>query len=177
MKRIEGCFKNGDNEKLKFDFDFIGVQNNTREVVKHSLITPFLRAQLVSAEKRNVLVSAMGWEIFPQSVYVILKQFSKYKNIKQFIITESGIGLHDKIENGKINDIERINYYKQHLENILAAKAEGIPVNGFFAWTLLDNFEWAEGFNPRFGLAYVDFESQQRTLKESAQWFSKFLKS
>lgn len=177
LNRIEKYFKDGDDKRLCFDFDFIGVQNYTREVVKHSMLTPFLRAQLIKAEKRNVATTAMGWEIYPQSIYDILKQFSKYSNIKQFIVTESGIGLYDVVSGGMVNDAQRISYIIAHLENILKAKNEGIPVNGFFNWTLLDNFEWAEGYHPRFGLVHVDFETQQRTLKNSAKWFAEFLKS
>lgn len=175
LNRLEKYFKDGDDKRVQFDFDFIGVQNYTREVVKHSMLTPFLRAQLIKAEKRNVATTAMGWEIFPQSIYAILKQFAKYKNIKQFIVTESGIGLHDVVEDGVIHDAQRISYLSAHLENILVAKREGIPVNGFFNWTLLDNFEWAEGYHPRFGLVHVDFETQQRTLKNSAYWWKRFL--
>jgi beta-glucosidase len=176
LKRIEKYFKAGDDQRLQFDFDFHGIQNYTREVVKHSMFTPFLQAKLISAQKRNVATTAMGWEIFPQSVYIMLKQFSNYKKIKQFIITESGIGLHDVVENGLVNDTQRRHYIMAHLQNILIAKKEGIPVSGFFNWTLLDNFEWAEGYHPRFGLVHVDFETQQRTIKNSAHWFSKFLK-
>lgn len=175
LNRLEKYFKDGDDKRMQFDFDFIGVQNYTREVVKHSMLTPFLRAQLIKAEKRNVATTAMGWEIFPQSIYVILKQFAKYKNIKQFIVTESGIGLHDTVEDGVIHDAQRISYISAHLKNILAAKKEGIPVNGFFNWTLLDNFEWAEGYHPRFGLIHVNFITQQRTLKKSAYWWKHFL--
>jgi beta-glucosidase len=175
LNRLEKYFKDGDDKRVQFDFDFIGVQNYTREVVKHSMLTPFLRAQLIKAEKRNVATTAMGWEIFPQSIYAILKQFAKYKNIKQFIVTESGIGLHDVVEDGVVHDAKRISYLSAHLENILVAKREGIPVNGFFNWTLLDNFEWAEGYHPRFGLVHVDFETQQRTLKNSAYWWKRFL--
>lgn len=177
LNRVDKYFRDGDDNRIQFDFDFIGVQNYTREVVKHSFLTPFLRAQLIKAEKRNVATTAMGWEIFPQSVYVILKQFSKYKNIKQFIVTESGIGLHDEVENGQVHDVQRISYLTAHLENILAAKKEGIPVTGFFNWTLMDNFEWAEGYHPRFGLVHVDFETQKRTLKNAALWLTEFLKT
>ncbi len=80
------------------------------------------------------------------------------------------------VEEGKVNDAQRISYVSAHLENILAAKKEGIPVNGFFNWTLLDNFEWAEGYHPRFGLVHVNFETQKRILKNSAYWFREFLR-
>ena len=176
LKRIEDYYLPDDKYKLQFDFDFVGIQNYTREIVKNSLFTPFIRAQIIPAAKRNVATTAMGWEIFPESVYLILKQFSQYKSIKKFIITESGIGLNDEIENGKINDTWRRDYLQNHIAQVLRAKKEGIPVEGFFVWTLLDNFEWAEGFNPRFGLVHVDFETQKRTIKNSGWWYKEFLR-
>lgn len=175
LKRIEDYFLPDDKYKLQFDFDFIGMQNYTREIVKSSLFTPFMRAQIIPAAKRNVPLTAMGWEIYPESVYLMLKQFSQYKSIKKFIITESGIGLNEQLHNGKVNDKIRINYLRNHITQVLRAKKEGIPVEGFFVWTLLDNFEWAEGYHPRFGLVHVDFETQQRTIKNSGWWVKQFL--
>ncbi len=175
LKRIEDYYKQDDRYKLQFDFDFIGVQNYTREIVRHSFFTPFMRAQLIPATKRNVPVTAMGWEIFPESVYLILKQLSNYKSIKKFIITESGIGLHDELKSGIIKDDLRADYLKKHLAQIIKARHENIPVEGFFVWSLLDNFEWAEGFEPRFGLVHIDFETQARTIKNSGWWVKEFL--
>jgi beta-glucosidase len=82
LKRIEDYFMPDDRYKLQFDFDFTGVQNYTREIVRSSFFTPFLRAQVVPAARRNVPLTAMGWEIYPESIYLILKQFSQYKSIK-----------------------------------------------------------------------------------------------
>ena len=79
------------------------------------------------------------------------------------------------MDNGKVNDPERINFYTQYLQQVLRAKNEGVKVEGYFSWSFTDNFEWAEGYRPRFGLVYIDFESQERILKESAHWFKSFL--
>ena len=76
---------------------------------------------------------------------------------------------------GKIHDHERIAFFKAYLAQVLKAKEEGAPVTGYFVWSLTDNFEWSEGYEPRFGLIHVDFNTQKRTIKDSGLWFKKFL--
>ncbi|MHB8261493.1 MAG: GH1 family beta-glucosidase [Bacteroidia bacterium] len=175
MNRIEKYMKADDENLLPFDFDFIGIQNYTREVVKHSFITPFLKASIVRAEKRKVPVTAMNWEIYPEGIYHVLKLYNEYAGIKKIYITENGAAFKDKLVKGKVHDKERINFYTEYLQQVLKAKKEGVKVEGYFSWSFTDNFEWAEGYSPRFGLVYVDFENQQRILKESAHWFKNFL--
>jgi len=175
LKKIEKYFKKGDKEKLSFDFDFIGLQNYFRVVTKKSLFPPFLWAKQISAEKRNMPVNEMGFEICPEGIYKILMQFSKYKKIKNIIITENGACFKDIVEGGNVHDIKRINFFKSYLSNVLKAKKEGAPVSGYFVWSLTDNFEWSEGYEPRFGLIHVDFKTQKRTVKDSGYWFQSFL--
>ncbi len=177
MNRIEKYMQANDEKLLAFDFDFIGVQNYTREIIKHSFFTPFLKAAIVKAEKRNVPLTAMNWEIYPEGIYHILKMYNEYIGIKKIIITENGVAFKDELVNGKVNDINRINFYDSYLKQVLKAKQEGVKVEGYFSWSFTDNFEWAEGYHPRFGLVHIDFETQQRTLKESALWFKKFLEA
>jgi beta-glucosidase len=177
MESIEKYFLPGDEQRLAHNMDFIGIQNYTREIVKYSWITPYLHASLVPAPKRNVGYSAMGWEIYPPSIYAMLKKFSAYSCFNHIYVTESGIALHDQPENGVVQDMTRIAYLNNHLNYVLKAKQEGVPVKGFFVWTLLDNFEWAEGYHPRFGLVYVDFSSLERTVKKSGLWYRQFLQS
>ena len=175
VNRIEKYMKAGDENRLAFDFDFIGVQNYTREVIKHSYFTPFIRAAVVKAEDRKVPMTAMNWEIYPEGIYHILKLYQEYPGIRKIIITENGAAFHDAITDGKINDDYRIRFYQSYLQQVLKAKQEGVKVAGYFSWSFTDNFEWAEGFRPRFGLVHIDFETQKRTLKESAHWFKNFL--
>ena len=175
LNRIEKYMQAGDERLLAFDFDFIGIQNYTREIVKHSFFTPFMKAKIVKAEERNVPLTAMNWEIYPEGIYHVLKLYDEYPGVKKIIITENGVAFHDEMDNGKVNDPERINFYTQYLQQVLRAKNEGVKVEGYFSWSFTDNFEWAEGYRPRFGLVYIDFESQERILKESAHWFKSFL--
>lgn len=176
LKKLKKYQLPGDEELLKFDFDFIGVQNYTREIVRHSWFVPFVKARNIKAEKRKVPLTAMNWEIYPESIYQMLKKFNSYKGVKKIYVTENGAGFEDSLENDEINDNKRINYLKEYLAAVLQAKQEGVNVKGYFVWTFLDNFEWAEGFRPRFGLVYVDFKTQKRTVKASGKWYSDFLK-
>jgi beta-glucosidase len=162
-------------ERLKFDFDFIGLQNYFPIVVKYNPIMPMIKASQVKASKRNVPSTDMGWEINPKSFYEIIKQFSKYEKVKEIIITENGAYFKDKIVNGELNDEDRTKYFQQYLNALLQAKKDGINIKGYFVWTLTDNFEWSEGYQARFGLIHVDFKTQLRTIKNSGYWFRDFL--
>jgi beta-glucosidase len=137
---------------------------------------PYLGASEVKPRKRNVKkLTDMGWEISPDGIFQILNQLSKYRGINQIIITENGAAFEDHLEEGNINDEDRIAFYKSYLQHVLKARESGVKVNGYMAWTLTDNFEWTEGYKPKFGLVHVDFKTQQRTLKGSGKWFRAFL--
>lgn len=175
LKKLNNYILDDDLNNLSFDFDFIGLQCYTREVVKSSMLIPYIGAELISAEKRNVISTEMGWEVYPPALYHVLKKFNEYKGIKKIIITENGAAFPDTLSNGKVYDIKRTHYIQDHLEQILKARKDGLNVEGYFVWSLTDNFEWAEGYNARFGLIHVDFETQQRTIKNSGLWFKDFL--
>ena len=175
LKKLHKYFYPGDEDKLAFDFDFIGIQNYTREIVKYSMFTPYLKASLVKAKDRKVPVTTMGWEVYPESVYQMIKKYNAYSDIKKIYITENGAAFPDQLINSEINDQPRIKYLQEILKQVLKAKNEGLNVEGYFVWTLTDNFEWAEGYHPRFGLIYVDFETQERIIKSSGHWYAKFL--
>jgi len=175
LKKLNNYILDDDLNNLSFDFDFIGLQCYTREVVKSSMLIPYIGAELISAEKRNVISTEMGWEVYPPALYHVLKKFNEYKGIKKIIITENGAAFPDTLSNGKVYDIKRTHYIQDHLEQILKAKKDGLNVEGYFVWSLTDNFEWAEGYNARFGLIHVDFDTQQRTIKHSGLWFKDFL--
>lgn len=177
LKKMSKYIKPGDMEQMKFDFDFIGVQLYTREIVSYSLLTPYLHANIVKAKNRNVdELTDMGWEVYPPAIYETLKMFNTYSGVKQIYITENGAAFPDEVINGKVHDPQRTAYLQQYLKQILKAKNEGLKVSGYFVWTLTDNFEWAEGYNPRFGLIHVDFDTQKRIVKTSGKWYGDFIK-
>jgi beta-glucosidase len=176
LRKLDKYILPGDLEKLKFDFDFIGVQNYTREVVKKVGLVPIMKGLEIKPVKRDVEeVTEMGWEVYPEGIYQIIKQFAAYPGVKKIYITENGCAFPDEIVDGKVNDVKRIDYYQRYLKQVLRAKKEGVNIGGYFSWTLLDNFEWSEGFKPRFGLVYVDFKTQKRYVKNSGLWFKDFL--
>jgi beta-glucosidase len=175
LSRLKKFEKPGDAELLKADFDFLGIQNYTREVVGHTYYTPFLNAKLVPAKKRGVYHTTMGWEVYPNSIHQMIKKFSAYQGIKRIIVTENGAAFNDKFSDGQVLDAPRIDYLSSHIKEVLKAKNEGGKVYGYFVWSFTDNFEWNEGFRQRFGLVYYDYSTGIKVPKESAWWFKKFL--
>jgi beta-glucosidase len=175
LNRIERFMKPGDDSKLAFDMDFIGLQNYTRELVSYAPFIPFAQAKIIKASKRNVTSTLMDWEVHPPSIYHALKRYDSYGSIKEIIVTENGAAFHDTVQDNAVNDSERVQYLKDHIAQVKNAKAEGVKVNGYFVWTLMDNFEWAEGFHPRFGLVHIDFNTQKRIIKSSGNWYGQFL--
>ncbi len=176
LKKMEKHILPGDLEKLPFDFDFIGVQNYTREIVKKNNLIPYMKGMEIKPKNRGVKeTTEMGWEVYPEGIYKILKQFASYKGVNKIYVTENGAAFTDQVENGRVKDDKRVKYYQDYLQQVLRAKQEGVNVAGYFCWTFLDNFEWAEGYHPRFGLVHVDFNSQKRTVKDSGLWFQEFL--
>jgi beta-glucosidase len=176
LRNIKKFMRPGDEDRLRFDFDFIGIQNYFSVVVRHSWWTPVLWLSEIPAKDREVPLTEMGWEVNPDGLYKILKQFSSYVQIPEFIITEGGAAFADEEVGGQIFDEQRVKYFQGYLGALLKAKREGVKVGGYLVWSLMDNFEWAEGYRPRFGLVHVNFADQKRTVKQSGRWFSFFLK-
>ncbi len=91
LQRLEAFIKGGDESKLAFDMDFIGVQNYTREIIAHSYFIPFICARIIKANKRNAITTLMNWEVYPECIYEMLHKFNRYKNIKELIVTEMAL--------------------------------------------------------------------------------------
>lgn len=175
LKKIEKYIKDGDEKRLPFDFDFIGLQNYTRIVTKHLGLVPMLHGINIPPKKLGNDITEMNWEVYPEGIYKVIKQFAAYKNIPRIYITENGAAFKDEVINGEIHDVKRTQFLKDYLAQVLRAKREGIDIGGYFVWSFMDNFEWAEGYRPRFGIVGVDFQTQQRIVKDSGKWFSSFL--
>lgn len=117
------------------------------------------------------------WNIYPEGLYDVLTRIHKeYKNCKTIYITENGIGMKEQVPENVTDDYvyddpKRIDYVDQHLQALLKARSEGVDVNGYFIWSLQDEFSWSNGYNKRYGLFYVDFDNQKRYVKKSALWF------
>ncbi|RYE53523.1 MAG: glycosyl hydrolase family protein [Sphingobacteriales bacterium] len=177
LRKLEKYILPGDKELMHFEWDFIGLQNYTREIVRHSFLTPYLQAALVPARKRRVPTTAMGWEVYPAALSQMIRKFQPYTLRADLIITENGAAFQDVVsESDQIDDTLRTAFIEQSLKEVLKAKQAGLKVDGYFVWSLTDNFEWIEGYNPRFGLVHIDFETQKRRIKQSGHWYKNFLK-
>ena len=129
-------------------------------------------------ERHGVERTAFGWEVSPQGMVDLLTRVQRDWNPPQVYLTENGSTFDDVVQaDGSIHDVQRRSYLARHLESASIALQKGVPLKGYFAWSLLDNFEWAEGYVRRFGITYVDYTTQQRTLKASGHWYRDFLKA
>lgn len=167
---------NGDMDDIARPTDFLGVNYYSPEIVRDAPQRGPLRTEVVMPDGRER--TAFGWEVSPDGMRSLLLRIANEYKPGDIYITENGSCYDDQVApNGTVNDAERLSYLIRHLTALRAAIAEGVPVKGYFAWSLLDNFEWAEGYLRRFGLTYVDFASQRRILKASGKWFTDFLRA
>ena len=114
--------------------------------------------------------TAMGWEVYPQGLTDLLIQLHTDYTLPPLLITENGLASDDFLnDEGEVNDTQRIRYLTTHLQAVANAMEAGVNITGYFVWSLLDNFEWALGYEKRFGIVYVDYSTQKRTLKASAK--------
>ncbi|HDY92382.1 hypothetical protein LCGC14_0552870 [marine sediment metagenome] len=151
----------GDMELISQPIDYLGINFYTRQVYKahptdiYEPITP------------TGPLTDMGWEVYPQSFTDLLVSLNKTYTLPPIYITENGAAMPDTYNNGEVNDLDRLSYYNTHLNAVHNAVEQGVVIRGYFAWSLMDNFEWAEGYLKRFGIVYVDYKTQQRTIKNS----------
>jgi beta-glucosidase len=172
--------KSGDLDKMRAPLDFIGINLYYRTIAaalgvmeRLSHTQQWLFPVKTTGGQQGPKTSN-GWEVWPQAMYDIVMRISRDFNRPQIEITESGCAYNDGPDaSGIIRDTRRIEYHREYLRALASAIADGADVRGYHAWSLIDNFEWAEGFSQRFGLAYVDFKTQQRTIKESGRWYAK----
>ncbi|MBT6981582.1 MAG: beta-glucosidase [Candidatus Marinimicrobia bacterium] len=165
--------KQGDLNIISTKTDFLGVNYYSRAVIRNEEID----------EKKNLPRNVemgpktdFGWEIYPPGIYDLLMRLKKEYKVQNIYITENGCSYSDGPNSeGKINDKRRIEYYRSHLTELKRAIEDGVPCSGYFAWSLMDNFEWAQGFSQRFGLIWVDFETLERIPKDSYYWYKKYI--
>ena len=128
-----------------------------------------------SVDLEEVERTHIGWEVYPEALLKLLTDLHQAYNLPPIYITENGAAVDDHVIDGVVDDEQRYRYYQNHLSMVDQAIKKGVDVRGYFAWSLMDNFEWAEGYKMRFGIVYVDYETQKRTLKQSAIKFQEFL--
>ena len=158
----------GDMEIIKTPLDFIGVNVYMRNVIAANESDPNLGARLVAVP--DVEETDSGWEVYPEAIYhVIMRIWNDYR--LPVYVTENGCAYNEGPVDGVVNDDRRISFLKQHITQVGRAIDDGADVRGYYHWSLTDNLEWTAGFSRRFGLVYVDFETQQRIIKKSGYWY------
>lgn len=152
----------GDMDIISQQLDFLGINYYTRQVFQANDETLFEEVILPDVPRTDI-----GWEINPQAFTRLLLSLHQKYDLPPVYITENGAAMADKPDNNQVNDVDRIDYYQSHLQAVHEAIEQGVDIKGYFAWSLMDNFEWAEGYLKRFGIVYVDYDTQQRTVKAS----------
>jgi len=152
--------------------DFLGVNYYTRTVARDP--SPANAPRTIITDDSEF--TEMGWEVAPRSLYRLLNRLHFDYQIPSLYITENGAAFPDQVdENGHIHDDRRLAYLKEHFKAAHDAIQCGVPLHGYFVWSFMDNFEWSFGFTKRFGITYVDFDTQQRIVKDSGNWYSKVI--
>jgi beta-glucosidase len=160
-----------DLELIQQPVDFLGVNYYTRQLVKAGPENELYQSLPAQEPKTDI-----GWEVYSDGLYDLIHQkLARYDKVPPIYITENGAAYNEGPENGEVNDDRRVEYFQGHLTQVDRLIRNGHDIRGYFAWSLLDNFEWAEGYSQRFGIVHVDYETMQRTVKKSGHYFKSFL--
>jgi beta-glucosidase len=157
----------GDLAAIATPMDFLGINYYSRSVVS--------AIEDGKVHDSGYGVTDMGWEIYPRGLTEVLLRLQRDYAVPPLYVTENGGAFKDRLVDGKVNDAERTDYIARHIDAVGDAIRQGVRMNGYMVWSLLDNFEWASGYEKRFGIVHVDYETQRRTRKASALWYRDFL--
>lgn len=173
----------GDMAIIAQPIDFLGVNYYSRGFVSHRWYIPLFRAWLDEGPRQPEpgapppQYTAMGWEVYPQGLYDWLMRLTQDYGRPVLYVTENGAAFDDVVsEDGRVHDPDRIAFLQAYMSQAARAIQDGADLRGYFIWTLMDNFEWAEGFSKRFGIVYVDHRTQQRIIKDSGYWVRELIR-
>jgi len=171
LGRLVPEFTEDQRQVVQEPIDFLGINHYSRWLVQHDAEQP--RPQ-VAEGAASLPVTAMGWEIYPPGLRQMLCWARERYSPRVVYVTENGAAFDEEPEeSGRVEDGNRRAYLRDYLVEAHGAIAAGVPLRGYFVWSLLDNFEWAWGFSKRFGIVRVDYETQQRTVKQSGEWYAR----
>jgi beta-glucosidase len=170
----------GDFDVIAAPIDFLGVNYYTRAIVRDETAADNLPQtvfpDLPKSEMHSGIKNPVYWEIYPEGLYHLLNRLHFEYGPAKIYITENGNSFSTgPDENGRVPDVERLNFIRDHMIAARRAMDNGVPLAGYFVWSFMDNFEWAKGYQQRFGVTWVDFDTQQRTLKDSALWYKQVI--
>jgi beta-glucosidase len=164
-----------DMEVIRQPIDYLGLNMYRRSLVADGTDLPPINMRRINPPGDY---TDMGWEIYPKGLYDILKWTHHNYPVEKIYVTENGAAFNDPVtKDGKCHDARRVKYLMEHIKQVLKARREAVPLYGYFAWSTLDNFEWAYGYNMRFGVIHVDYQSQRRTVKDSAYLLKEIIKT
>ncbi len=158
----------GDMQAIATPMDFLGINYYSRSVV--SAVDEW------KVHDSGYGVTDMGWEIYPRGLTDVLLRLQRDYPVPPLYVTENGGAFKDQLVDGRVDDAERTDYIARHIDAVGDAIRQGVRMEGYMVWSLLDNFEWASGYEKRFGIVHVDYASQRRTPKGSALWYADFLR-
>lgn len=160
-----------DMDLIKQPLDFLGVNYYTRLLAAYDHSDPITRAKTV---QKNTPITEKGWEIYPNGLYEVLMRLRKDYGNPILYVTENGVAFEDNVvRDGRVQDDDRISFLRDHIAAARCAIKDGVRLNGYFVWTIIDNFEWAEGYSMRFGLVRTNYETLERIPKKSYDWYQK----
>ena len=170
-------FPSADFDLIKQPLDFVGINYYLRAVTKADPTNAIERATRV--RQTGAIFTETGWEVYPPALTAVLLWFKENYGPTPIYITENGAAFYDPPTaiDGTVNDPLRIYYLREHIRSVHRAIEQGVDVRGYFVWSLLDNLEWSHGYTKRFGIVHVDFQTLERTLKESAKFYREVIKS
>jgi beta-glucosidase len=157
----------GDMAAISTPMDYLGINYYSRGVV--SAAGPW------DTKNSGLPLTDMGWEIYPEGLTELLLRLHRDYAVPPLFVTENGCAMPDQLVAGQVQDSGRIDYIYRHIDAMAEAMRQGVRLDGYMVWSLMDNFEWAFGYEKRFGIVHVDYASQVRTLKHSALWYRDFL--
>lgn len=158
----------GDDLAEMNNYDFVGLQYYCDNLIRDG--------KLVAEKLPEFEYTEMGWPVTPDGFYNNIMEYVRRYNPKELAITENGMALADEVDpDGRVRDVRRQDYFKSHLESVYRAIQDGAPLTGYFAWSFMDNYEWACGYRPRFGIVHNDYATQTRTIKDSGHMLRKII--
>jgi len=173
IREIIGDVQERDFDTIRTPLDFVGLHNYSRIFFTADPKEPFGFRELWGKKIPGKHYTAMDWEVFPEGMYRMVTDFRTHYGDLPIYITENGAAFQDELVNGHVHDSRRLAFLQEYLAELARAINAGCNVKGYFAWSLMDNFEWAEGFSKRFGLIYVDYTNLKRYPKDSYHWYAK----
>lgn len=172
--KIDGIV-HADIHRAQAASDFLGINHYSRFLARHDPDAPPLYVNRVDAPE-NAEKTAMDWEVYPEGLFNVLTRVNREYAPGAFYVTENGAAYDDPEPDGDtVADPERRDYLYRYFGMAERAIANGVPLKGYFVWSFLDNYEWAQGYSKRFGLVQVNYKTQQRTLKSSARWYKRVI--